>query len=46
MARPFLTGGLLAALMGIGLVLPVVVARLENGAFAGLGVQPRRLQLL
>jgi hypothetical protein len=33
-----LNGGLLAALMGIGLVLPVVVARLESGALTELGV--------
>lgn len=38
MARPLLAGGLLTALLGVGLVLPVVAARLEGGAFTGLGL--------
>jgi hypothetical protein len=37
-ARLLLTCGLLVALMGVGLVLPVVAARLEGGAFGASGV--------
>jgi hypothetical protein len=33
-----LTSGVLAALMGVGVVLPVVAARLETGAFSGAGI--------
>lgn len=38
MARAFLPGGALAAMMGIALIVPVVAAQMETGKLTGLGI--------
>ena len=38
MARVFLPGGTLAAMMGIALMVPVIVAQMETGRLTGLGI--------
>lgn len=38
MGRAFLPGGMLSAAMGIALIIPVMVARMETGRLSGLGI--------